>query len=153
HATSFSTLVAAQFFTEQQWWVTAAWVWLFCLLTGLVVFRLSIILSAAWAVFAGIAYYFGALTYAEFYFDEYGVAIPNLLYPLAALLLTFLVVAIYRILFEQAEARATRGAMGKYLSPAILDVVMKDPDALRLGGEKRVMTCLFTDIRGFTSIS
>jgi adenylate cyclase len=43
--------------------------------------------------------------------------------------------------------------MGKYLSPAVLHEVLKDPDALKLGGEKRVMTCLFTDIRGFTSIS
>jgi adenylate cyclase len=67
--------------------------------------------------------------------------------------LTFVVTAVSRVIFEQAETRATRSALGKYLSPAILNAVMRDPDQLRLGGEKRIMTVLFTVIRGFTSFA
>jgi adenylate cyclase len=66
---------------------------------------------------------------------------------------TMLAVLLYRIVFEQAEQRATRGAMGKYLSPPVLEEVMKDPAGLHLGGQRREMTVLFSDIRGFTTLS
>lgn len=153
HANAFSTIVSARYFTDPDFAVTAAIVWLFCIATGAGVARFSIVPSAVAALGAGLLYFFGSLLYAGLSYDPMGVTIPNLVYPPLALLLTFLSVSVYRIVFEQAEARATRGAMGKYLSPAVLEEVLKDPDQLRLGGEKRVMTVLFTDIRGFTSIS
>jgi adenylate cyclase len=153
HAHTFATLVSARFFTDQQFPVTAAFIILLCLLGGLAAARLSIIPAFIVTLLGGGAYFFGALEYSELYYDQLGVAIPNLLYPPVALVVSFVCVTVYRVVFEQAETRATRGAMGKYLSPGVLTEVLKDPDALKLGGEKRVMTALFTDIRGFTSVS
>ena len=42
---------------------------------------------------------------------------------------------------------------GTYLSPALVKKIQKDPSVLKLGGERRTMTFLFCDIRGFTPIS
>jgi adenylate cyclase len=54
---------------------------------------------------------------------------------------------------EEAQRRQIRNAFGQYLSPNLVEELAKHPDRLVLGGETREMTILFTDVRGFTSIS
>ena len=54
---------------------------------------------------------------------------------------------------EEAGRRQTRDAFGKYLSPDMVARVANDPDSLVLGGEQRELTLLFSDVRGFTTIS
>jgi len=54
---------------------------------------------------------------------------------------------------EEAAKRQTREAFSKYLSPDMVNVVAENPDQLKLGGQKRDMTLLFCDVRGFTTIS
>jgi len=54
---------------------------------------------------------------------------------------------------EEAAKRQTRDAFSKYLSPDMVNVVAENPDQLKLGGDKRDMTLLFCDVRGFTTIS
>jgi len=58
-----------------------------------------------------------------------------------------------RYFTEEREKRRIRGIFQKYVSPDVVDKLIQDPVKLRLGGEKRHLTVLFSDIRGFTSIS
>jgi adenylate cyclase len=44
-------------------------------------------------------------------------------------------------------------AFSNYVSADLVAQIMKNPDSLKLGGEKRVISILFSDIRGFTSLS
>jgi class 3 adenylate cyclase/CheY-like chemotaxis protein len=46
-----------------------------------------------------------------------------------------------------------RDAFSRYLSPVVVNEIIQDPSKLTLGGEKREMTVIFTDIQGFTTIS
>ncbi|SFP87898.1 adenylate cyclase [Mesorhizobium sp. NFR06] len=46
-----------------------------------------------------------------------------------------------------------QNAFSKYVSPAVVAAIVVDPDALHLGGERREVTCVFTDVEGFTSLS
>jgi len=79
--------------------------------------------------------------------------ILNLVFPLAALALPQAAMATYYVIFEQRQVRFLRGAMGRYLSPSVMDAIIRRPELLQLGGEKREMTVLFSDIRGFTTFA
>ncbi|TGS90081.1 adenylate/guanylate cyclase domain-containing protein, partial [bacterium M00.F.Ca.ET.177.01.1.1] len=46
-----------------------------------------------------------------------------------------------------------QNAFSKYVSPAVVAAIVKEPNALHLGGERRDVTCVFTDVEGFTSLS
>lgn len=54
---------------------------------------------------------------------------------------------------EEAGRRQVRNAFAHYLSPAMVEKLAENPSQLTLGGEKRDMTMLFCDVRGFTTIS
>ena len=54
---------------------------------------------------------------------------------------------------EQRQRRETRRAFSLYLAPEVVDEIMAHPEKLKLGGERREITLLFTDLKGFTNIS
>ena len=57
-------------------------------------------------------------------------------------------------LYEQmVEAEKKRANLGRFLSPAVVEALMEDDTPLKLGGQKRTVTTLFCDIRGFTAIA
>src|SRR5207245_9269043 len=53
----------------------------------------------------------------------------------------------------QAQRRQIRSAFSQYLSPALVEQLAQSPEKLVLGGEEREMTIMFSDVRGFTTIS
>lgn len=71
----------------------------------------------------------------------------------AALLAVFLVLTPLRLALENREKQFVKSAFGRYLAPALVNRLAEDPHALRLGGETRHLTVLFSDIRGFTTLS
>lgn len=79
------------------------------------------------------------------------------LWPFAAPLLTIAVtypaIMVNRYIKANNERRALRHAFGKYVSPSVIESVMAHPENLVLGGERRRMTVLFSDLRGFTTLS
>ena len=54
---------------------------------------------------------------------------------------------------EQRQRREIRSAFSMYVSPAVVDRMIEHPEQLRLGGERRELTILFSDLAGFTSIA
>lgn len=73
--------------------------------------------------------------------------------PTLAIAFAFLGSTWYISAVEGREKRLIRRAFGKYVSPAVVDQLVIDPSRLRLGGEKRDITILFSDLAGFTSLS
>jgi adenylate cyclase len=54
---------------------------------------------------------------------------------------------------ERAGRRQITQAFAQYLSPDLVDQLARDPSRLKLGGEKKVLSILFCDVRGFTTIA
>jgi len=73
--------------------------------------------------------------------------------PVGAIGLTFVSISLFNFLRTNAEKRFLRGAFSRYLSGDVISQILEDPSKLALGGEKRHMTALFTDVKGFSSIS
>jgi adenylate cyclase len=51
------------------------------------------------------------------------------------------------------EKKQIKGTFSRYVAPAIVNQMLSEPDKLVLGGEKKNITCIFSDVRDFTSIS
>jgi adenylate cyclase len=74
-------------------------------------------------------------------------------YPLLSTTAIYLTLIFSSFAREQAQRRQIRSAFGQYLSPALVEQLALAPEKLVLGGEEREMTIMFSDMRGFTSIS
>ena len=76
-----------------------------------------------------------------------------MIYPVISILSTYIGCEAYRNLIEVRKSRFLQKAFSSYISPELVSQIVKNPDMLKLGGEKREVTILFSDIRSFTSIS
>ncbi len=77
----------------------------------------------------------------------------NFVYPSSALLFGYTSQTAYRFFTEERRARDIRKMFSSYVSKRIVDELIRDPSKARLGGERKEITVLFSDIRGFTSFS
>ena len=101
---------------------------------------------------------FGALMIAllvggSWYFFSELKLLLDFTFPLLSSLLIYVTLVFTNFVKEQAQRRQIRSAFGQYLSPALVEQLAQSPEKLVLGGEARNMTIMFSDVRGFTTIS
>ena len=94
----------------------------------------------------------GIYGYSYYEFKHHLAQIDPIL-PITSLILSYVTAMGLNLWRTQSEKAELRGAFGLYLSPELIDELAEDPSKLKLGGEIRELTILFSDIRGFTSIS
>jgi adenylate cyclase len=85
-------------------------------------------------------------------FVRFGVWLDDV-YPLLAVVTAYTLLTVHHYLMEQRERRKIHNAFGRYVSPVVIDRMLEDPTRLRLGGEQKVLTVLFSDLQGFTAYS
>ncbi len=85
-------------------------------------------------------------------FDALGWLVDPI-YPAIALTAIYLAGTLFVFLRTERERNRVRHAFSHYMAPALVERLAGDPSRLKLGGETRDMTLLFSDVRGFTTIS
>ena len=103
--------------------------------------------------FAMAAVTMGAFTGASWWYFSTQRYLLDPTFPLIATASLFIFMATANYIREERQRGQIRNAFGQYLSPALVDQLGDDPDKLVLGGETRELSLLFTDVRGFTTIS
>ena len=150
HAEIIDQIVTQKFLTRPDWAigfeiVVAIGLGLLVLafLPWLSTFFNAVVAAGALALAVGVGW---------FAFANYDLLLSPIL-PAQTSLLVYGVGSGIRLLLSESESRYIRNAFGHYLSPAMVEQLVENPDALELGGENRELTILFCDIRSFTTIS
>jgi adenylate cyclase len=73
--------------------------------------------------------------------------------PALGLVLGYTGAMVFRYVTEERQKRVVKGAFQQYVSPAVVDEMLLNPEKLQLGGERKELTVLFADIQGFTTFS
>jgi adenylate cyclase len=148
YAVAANMMLAGEFLSDAPWYVSVIIALFFSLLMGFFISRFETYSS----IITGISglLVLGAIFIAIFaIFKTYvGFAMP-----LAATGLTFVVLMVSKFLTASNEKAFLHNAFSRYLAPEVITDIINNPDKLNLGGEKREMTAMFTDIQGFSGIA
>jgi adenylate cyclase len=118
------------------------------LFLGIILPRAGVISGAL----AGIFLFCGHILLCQYLFSSKGL-ILNLVYPLSVIVFVYVAITAYRYLAEAKQKKFIKDAFSTYLAPSVVSQLIQFPENLVLGGEKRVITALFSDVQEFTSIS
>jgi adenylate cyclase len=102
------------------------------------------ITSTFWIIFSYLV-----LSAICFYFN----VVINVLTPIVMFIMTTILAYTHKFILESKSKEKVKSAMGKYMSQDVMKRVIQDIDNLGLGGKRANVSVLFSDIRGFTSMS
>lgn len=150
HATVIDNILHRNFL-KQSWWTKFLDVMCIIFL-GLTMGFLIQGLNAIRGMLIALLYVTACILANIFLFSRYSIWL-NLIYPVLTMLGVYLGITVYRYMTEEREKKKVRNAFQYYLTASVITEMLKDPTKLKLGGDKRELTVLFSDIRGFTTIS
>jgi adenylate cyclase len=125
---------------------------MFSALIGLIVLLLIRRISAYWIALVAVGGITVALGFSWYsYIDQRLLLDP--VGPSVVIAMVFAMSGLVRFMETEVERRTVRGAMSQYLPASVVEEIARDPSKLKLGGDTRVLTVMFCDIRGFTTIA
>lgn len=107
----------------------------------------GIILSLIITALAILAYILAA---QWFYFQG---TILNMVYPFFAVVAAYIASWVYKYFIADKKKRELKGAFSHYVSEKLVEKISQNPESVKLGGEKRVITVFFSDIKNSTTLS
>lgn len=148
HASLIWNIINNDFIVKAKPWITIMIMMVMCILCAVV----ALVLKPYWAFLLNLIQIVLFLIIGYQYFTHENIWI-ELVRPVFAVLLTYMSVMVYRYLTEEREKKFIRGAFQHYLSPTVISQLTDNPNMLKLGGEKKILTAFFSDVAGFSTIS
>ncbi|XSG82246.1 MAG: CHASE2 domain-containing protein [Methyloligella sp. ZOD6] len=124
----------------------------YILILGLLIAALIFRAGAALSAVIAIAAITGVVGFSWYAYSDLGWLVDPV-YPALSLVAVYLTGSLFMFLQTEHERNRVRNAFSHYMAPALVERLAADPARLKLGGEMRNMTLLFSDVRGFTTIS
>ncbi|MEI6533636.1 MAG: adenylate/guanylate cyclase domain-containing protein [Candidatus Roizmanbacteria bacterium] len=112
---------------------------------------LVVAMPVLYSIFALVFILFSYVVYVITSFDQ-GI-IRTIIYPIFSLISVYVIIVIYKYYVENKNKRFIKRVLSYYVSDAVMQEILAKPEKLKLGGERREISVLFSDIAGFTSIS
>jgi adenylate cyclase len=85
-------------------------------------------------------------------FNKYNYVV-TVISPMVAVLAGYVASTAYHFVSERKQRMLIKSMFSTYLDPVVVEELIRDPEKLALGGERKELTVLFSDIEGFTTIS
>jgi len=150
HATVINNIITNNFLKKPEWTTIfdALAILIIGLFTGLVVRRVGALKGILFSSVLFIIY----IWISYWLFIYWGIWV-NIIYPLLVLILVYTSLTVYRYLTEERERKKIKGAFTYYVSSSVVNEMLKHPEKLKLGGDRKELSVLFSDIRGFTTIA
>jgi adenylate cyclase len=148
HASLVNTILQERFLDELPWWYGAILGAALALAVTFVIRKLGPLLS----ILMGIGFLIVITAAGAAFFLLTGWYL-YLLTPALSVFFTLFAMILIKFLVLEQEKSFIRNAFSHYLSTDVINELISDPDKLELGGEKKYMTAMFTDVLGFSSIS
>ena len=148
HAAVANMIIQDQFLDDAPEWIPIITALVLTLLLYMIIHKMDALPTILW----GIAFVIviAAAEIAVFLFT--GIYV-QMITPVLSVLATFITISFMKF-FETAKERSyIRNAFGHYLSDKVIENLIDDPDKLNLGGEKKHLSAVFTDVKGFSTIS
>ena len=147
HANAIQTMLDEAYLQYQSTAGFLVLVGLIALISTFVFLFAPVLVAAGFLVLEIVAFPF----YAQWSFNH-GI-IPDLIWPVFAMVVSYVAVLVYRNITEFAEKRKLKMAFSRYVSPELAEEITEKPDMLKLGGDRKNITALFLDIENFTTLS
>lgn len=147
HANTLQTMLENKELHNEDWSLVVLSIFACLFLVAFLVSRLNPWLVFAISLLLAIIY----IVLAIYSFSNN--IILNLIYVPLSLLAGYSISLVFYFIIERKEKKQVMDAFSKYVSPILVKEIMDEPDQLKLGGDKKELTILFSDIRGFTSLS
>lgn len=147
HASILDTLLSRRWLQSVPDWLQALYLIILGLFIGFMVPRVR----ARWSIPITLAIWFASILISFLAFDRGWLL--DILWPTLVFVFAYAAVTLERRLASELQKRQLKTAFSRYVSPSVVEVIIADPAKLKLGGERKNMSVLFSDICGFTSIS
>ncbi|MFC1867443.1 CHASE2 domain-containing protein [Thermodesulfobacteriota bacterium] len=150
HATVIDNVLKGNFLHKPKW--AKIYDFLAIIILGLIPGIALPRLSALKGILFTVALFILHIFISRLLFVQFGLWV-NIVYPLLTIAVIYTSLTLFHYITEERERKKIRGAFSFYVSSSVVNEMLQSPERLKLGGDKKELSVLFSDIRGFTTIS
>ncbi len=125
-----------------------------------IIFAFGIVITIFWSQLGAVSSFISVLITIPlifavdmFVFQKMGLIFSGFLFLIIVSFITNIAITFYKYFTEELKKKQLKSTFSKYVSPAVVDELLKSEDNLKLGGRRQRMSVFFSDVRGFTTIS